>query len=335
MKPQIRITDPKEIDISGIESALRSGKHIIVQFSDDAYTDNMLSELNGLSERYDSAFGIRFFGHYSVAFSCKTLLKIPSVKSLYIDCVTQANDISVLSELEYLQSLALGVFELTDTEILNAKNFRQLHTLILSETRTKALNLDHLRYYKNLRSLFLNGHTKNIEAVSCLSNLKFLSLNLPKKTSVKFVNDLKHLKTLKFILGGRENISEIEENNIEVLEIVWVRGFNDLGDTSRFKALRTLLLENNVQLKELRFDSELRYLNDLKILNCKSLHTLLGLSNLPSLNQLRIYQTNIDFHHFKDEKFPKALKTFAFYTTNKKMDTEINAELAHRGYSEF
>jgi protein phosphatase 1 regulatory subunit 7 len=335
MQVQYRITDPEIIDSTHIDKELRDGKHIIIQFSDTLYTHEILFQLNGLCEKYDESFGIRFYGHYLSSFNLQILQEIPNVKCLYVDCLTKAENILILRELQKLKKLSLGIYELNQTEILNTPNLKNLSELILGETKTKALNLIYLREYKNLKSLIIDGHTKNIEAVGELSNLQSLFLNSIKKISIHFVNKLKNLKTLKLILGGRENILEIQDNEIENLEIVWVRGFNDISNISKFKKLKTLLIEDNIQLTKVHFDKDLDQLCDLKILNCKTFNSLSGLEHLPSLNQLRISQTGLDFQNIINQKLPATLKTFAFYTTKKKVDEEIKEILQKKGYNEF
>jgi protein phosphatase 1 regulatory subunit 7 len=186
-----------------------------------------------------------------------------------------------------------------------------------------------------LQSVIIADHTKNIDAVGELADLEFLSLNSVKKTPINFVNKLKNLKTLKLILGGRENLEEIEENEIENLDVIWVRGFNSFNNISRFKKLKKLLIADNIQLPEIHFDKIQPNLTDLKILNCKTLGSLSGLGNLPLLTQLRIYKTNLDFENIIGQKLSPTLKTFAFYTTKKKIDVEIKKVLQNNGYSEF
>lgn len=332
MRPQRRITYP--LDENYIDNELKAGGEVIVQFSEETYDDKVLSHLNLLCSKYDKNFAIRFYGYYSGGFDFNTLLKIPSVKSLYVDCLTTAENVNAIKQLQNLEKLSLGVFELKETEILNSPNLKKLTELTIMETRTKAFNLEYLKDYKDLKFLILSGHNKNIEAIGELLSLEYLSFNSVKKTPVPFVNKLKKLKTLKFILGGRENIHEIEENEIENLEIVWVRGFNDLSNISNFKKLKTLIVEDNIQLKSIHFDKELPYLEDLKILNCKTLNSLTGLENLPSLKQLRIYKTEIDFEKFVNQKFPKSLKIFAFYTSKQKVDREIKQVLESKGFTE-
>ncbi len=335
MKVQKRINDPTDIDIDFIDKELQADKHVIVQFSDKTYTDRQLPIIDELCKKNDKDFGVRFYVHYSGAFDFKTLLKIPNVKCLYVDCLLKADNIEVIGQLNNLDKLCLGVFELKETELLNVDSLKKISELILTETRTKAFNLEYLKYFKNLRLLIIGEHHKNIESVGGLSDLEFLSLNSLKKTPVSFVNRLKKLKTLKFILGGRENIQEIEENEIENLELVWVRGFNDLSNISKFKKIRTLHVEDNIQLPKIHFDTELKGLKDLKILNCKTLDSLTGLDKLSFLEQLRIYKTAIDFDSFSNQRLPASLKTLAFYTTKKKVDDKIRETLDKRGFKEW
>lgn len=332
---QNRINDPKTIDSAYIGKELKDGKHVIVQFSDKTFNDKMLYQLNDLCEKYDSSFGIRFYGNYSGAFDFKNLLKIPNVKCLYLDCLTKAENIDSLTELQKLQKLSLGVYELKETEILNSNNLKGIEELILTETKTKAFNLDYLKDYRNLKLLIIGGHSKNIDSVGELTELEFLSLDSVKHVPIHFVNKLKKLKTLNFILGGRDNINEIEENNIEHLNITWVRGFNDLSCISKFNNLKTLHIEDNIKLNKIQFDKEFRYLIDLKILNCKTLDSLVGLEKLTSLNHLRIYKTNLDFNKIISQKLAPSLKVFAFYTNKKKIDDEIKLTLKNIGYTEF
>jgi protein phosphatase 1 regulatory subunit 7 len=329
------INDPQTIDKDFIEEELKAGREIIVQFSDETYDDKKLTHLNELCRKHNNNFGVRFYGHYSTSFDFKTLLKISDVKWLQVNCLTNAHNLEALAQLQYLQKLSLGVFELKETEILNAANLNNLSELIITETRTKAFNLQYLEDYKNLKVLTIGGHTKNIEAVGELEHLEFLSFNSLKKTPVPFVNKLKKLKTLKFILGGRVNIHEIEENEIETLEIVWVRGFNDISNICNFRNLRNLLIEDNIQLQEIHFEKKLNYLDDLKIYNCKTLNSLKGFENLPSLQQLRIVKTSLAFDQVISQPLPKSLKVFTFYTAaRQKVDKDIKDILEKKGYRE-
>lgn len=332
MRPQNRINNPEKIDRLLIEKDLKAGKLVIVQSSDETYSDKILSELNDLCLGYDENFSVRFYGHYQGSFDCKTLLKLPNIKSLWIDCLLKADNLESLADLKNLKRLSLGVFELKDTEILRFQNLQNLTELILGETRTKAFNLKYLENYSNLTLLINSGHTKNIDAIGTLESLEYLGLNSISKVSIGFINKLRKLKSLHFILGGRENIDEIGENEIETLEIIRVRSFNGIKNISNFKKLKNLVIEDQIQLAELNFDSEIPTLTDLKLINCKTFKSLTGLERLKGLNQLRIYKTDINFDEFIKQPLPKSLEILAFYTSKTKVDKEIREQLAKMGY---
>ncbi len=334
MKRQKRIDNPSKIDRRLIANQLKNGDHVIVQFSDNIYSHRILSRLNKLCSKYDRSLSIRFFGHYSKVFDCKILDKIPNVKSLYIDCITKAENLEYITYLENLERLSLGVYELKETEILNSENLKRLNELIIGDTKTKAFNLEYLKDYKNLTHLIICGHAKNINSVSQIENLEYLGLNSISKVKLGFINSLKKLKTLKIVLGGRENIDEIEKNSIEELEIIRVRGFNSLKNISNFSSLKTLLIEDQIKMEELEFNKKINNLTDFKLINCKTFKKLSGIINLSAIKQLRIYKTDIDFDSFIKQPFPESLKILAFYTAKAKIDKEIKEKLEELKYTE-
>lgn len=335
MRLQNRIDNPDKIDKLLIDRCLKDGGLVIVQFSGKLYSEKILSELNELCYKYDENFSVRFYGHYQSSFDCKTLLKLPNIKALWLDCLLKIDNLDVLTSLENLRRLSLGVFELKETEIFQSKNFQNLKELIIGETRTKALNLKYLENYLNLTHLAVCGHTKHIDAVGKLNELEYLGLNSISKVKLDFVNKLKKLKSLHFVLGGRENLDEIEENEIESLQIIRVRAFNSFKNISNFTKLRKLLIEDQIQLKELHFDKNMPTLKDFKLINCKALKSLTGIKKLEGLNQLRIWKTDINFDEFiARQSFPKSLDIFAFYTTKMKIDREIKERLLKMGYKD-
>ncbi|WP_300665829.1 hypothetical protein [Fluviicola sp.] len=333
MIEQHRINNPEKIDRSFIDTELKAGKRVIIQFSDRIYSDKILTELDTCCQEFDDNFIIRFYGHYQSSFDCKTLLKLPNAKAIHLDCLLKADNLEFLTELKNLSRLSLGVFELADTEIFRAPNFFKLKELTIGETKRKGINLKYLEDYKDLSFLIVCGHTKNLEVVGKITNLKFLGLNSVSKVSIAFINELKKLKSLHFVLGGRENINEIEENEIENLEIIRVRGFNNFTNVSKFKKLKSLRIEDQLQLTELRFEKDIPTLKELRIINCKTFSILVGLEKLTGLNELRIYKTDIRFAEFIKQPFSTSLDTFTFCTSKRKIDNEISNKLIELGYS--
>ena len=331
---QKRILDPDIIDQALVEQALKENDEVIIQFSDKTYNDKILSELNELCDRYGDNFTIRFYGHHSNRFNCKIVNKIPNVKSLCVDCLLKADHVEAITKLNNLKKLVLGVYELNETEILSAPNFKNLTKLFISDTKTKALNLEYLKVYNQLEYLIVCKHTKNINAIGELKKLNQLSLNSISKVPIGFVNQIPNLKTLRIILGGRENIHELEGSTIEHLDLIWIRGFNNLSNISNFKNLKSLLVEDNIQLPSIHFDQTLTALKDIKILNCKTLASVTGLGSLPALNNLRIFRTNVDFYSFINQPLPPSLKILAFGTWKAKIDKDIKSVLQARGFSD-
>lgn len=326
-----RIQDQAIIDEQILNDRLLDNDEVIIQFSKPVYTSATLLQIDKLVSKNNSRLMVRF---YNDGFDCATLDEIPNVKALAIDCVRSVKNIENLKKLKYLNKIRLGIFELENLEILSFDNLKSINELSIGDTKSKALNLDYLKDYTDLRDLQIVGHTKNISALSSLTQLKTLRLNSVSKVPLSFVNDLKYLETLSIILGGRTDINEIDENSIENLVIDWVRGFNDLSAIKKFKNLRTLHVENEIQLKEIDFP-ELKLLKDIKVLDCKSLKSMTGLELLSSLEDLRISSSAIDFEKFITYKFPEKLKTLAFYTWKSKQDKLNRAVLDKMGYHEF
>lgn len=334
MKKHIRIQNPSTIDAMGIKQHVQSGNEVIVQFSEPNYDQGLLGTLNELCKELNDDLCVRFYGHHSGSFDCSVLQYLPDVKSLFVDCLLSVQNLGFLRQLHSLSRLNVGVFEMAERDFLSWGNLNNLTCLCLVEIRTGSFDLQYLKSYQRLKTLFINGHTKNIESVKYLSNLCKLSLSIPSKIRVDFINELPNLRSLKFILGGRENLDEINNYSIEELEIVRVRGFRTFDNLRNFRSLRSLLIEDQIQLAKIAFNQELPYLADLKILNCKSLSQILGLRWLSNLQQLRVYKTDVDFDEFIKQEFPEKLKILAFYTTKQKIDEKIAVRLNELGYSD-
>lgn len=330
-KKQVRFSDPAALDREQMENELRSGSHVILQFSHPSHYATLLQDVDNICAQWDESFCVRFYGHYSLSFDCSAVLQLPNVKNLCLDCRT-AHNIEALSRLENLYALDLNIYELEDSEILGMEALQSLRRLGIASGK-KTVNLEHLKVYPHLKSLAAAGKVKSLDTIGSLNNLEFLALHSISKLPLNFVNNLSKLKTLKLFLGGRENIQEIEENEIETLEIVRVRGFNDIQNITKFRKLRKLVIEDQIQLNSIIFNETLEELEELVIFNCKGLTSLTGLDKLPSLHTLRIYKTSIDYDFFIRQKLPDSLTSLNFETSKRKMDQEIQKSLIDMGFS--
>jgi len=321
-------------DLEKIDGELAEGRRILIQFQDLTYSDAALVSINELCRKYGPNIGIRFYTAFTSAFDYGTLLKIPAVQCLTISS-SSAENFHVLGQLQHLERLDLSLFELKDTGFLSMKNLHGLIELRLDDSKTKALDLVHLKNFHRLKYLTLSGHGKNIAVVEHLTTLEHLCLRSINQVSVEFINRLVNLRSLFLLLGAKADIREIGDNNIQRLIIDRVRGFNNLDNISHFKNLQDLAIEDLAQLESIDFPQTLPYLAKIKISNCKSLSRLTGLDNLPTLTDLLLYKTAIDFDSFIRQTLPTRLKNFPFATSRVKTDEDIKKRLIAKGYQQI
>jgi len=333
-KRKILINNPVTLDRVQIKQDLRDGNQVIVQFSHPDYYGSMLEEVDELCARLDKNFGVRFYGHYSLSFDGRTLLRIPHVKMLHLNSLVQAHNTETLATLEHLYSLNLGIYELENSELLGIDSLRSLRDLVIMSDK-KILNLQYFKDFAHLEHLHVGGKVKNLDAIGNLEGLNYLALHSISKLPLHFINQLKKLKHLRILLGGREHIQDIEENDIDNLELCRVRGFHDLSNITKFRALTSLKIEDQAQLREIGFDRGMETLKEITISNCKGLSHLLGMERLLSLSKLRIFKTAIDFDSFIQQKLPGTLSEFEFTTSKSKVDQEIQDSLSKRGFQKW
>ncbi|WP_028595075.1 hypothetical protein [Paenibacillus assamensis] len=333
-KRKILINNPAALDRVRIKQDLLEGNQVLVQFSHPDFYGAILEEVDELCARLDENFGVRFYGHNSLSFDARTLLRIPHVKTLHLNSLIHAHNIESLAALEHLHSLHVGIHELENSDILGIDSLRSLRDLAIISDK-KLLNLQHVKEFSHLEHLHVGGKLKNLDVIGYLEKLNYLALHSISKLPIHFINRLKKLKHLRIILGGREHIQEIEENEIDHLEICRIRGFHDLSNITKFRALTSLTIEDQAQLRGINFDRGMETLEEMMILNCKGLSSLSGMERLPSLRKLRIFKTAIDFDSFIGQKLPSALSELEFTTSKSKVDQEIQDSLYKLGFQKW
>ncbi|WP_042161228.1 hypothetical protein [Paenibacillus gorillae] len=333
-KRRILINDPVSLDRVQIKQDLRDGNQVIIQFSHPDFYGSILEEVDELCARLDENFGVRFYGHKSISFDGRTLLRIPHVKMLHLNSLVQAHNTDALAALGHLYSLHLGIYELENTDILRIDSLQSLRDLTFISDN-KVINLQYFKEFTHLQQLHIGGKVKNLDALGHLEGLEYLALHSISKLPLHFINRLKKLKHLRILLGGREHIQEIEENDIDDLEMVRILGFHDLSNIKKFRALTSLRIEDQAKLLEIGFDRGMEALEEISISNCKGLTHLPGIEQLPSLRKLRIMRTAIDFDSFIAQELPSALSELEFTTSKSKANQEIEDSLLKLGYRKW
>ncbi len=263
----------------------------------------------------------------------RTVLSIPNVKTLLVDCLmAAAGNIEVLAHLQNLQSLNLDIFELDKPNILASPNLASLRALTLGPTRKNNIDLAPIGAMADLRNLSIFGQARNIAAVGRLRSVEHLSLNAAKTVGLGFINTMAGLRDLKLILGGRDNIDEVDGQGIESLEIVRVRGFDRFDHLPRWHTLKHLVIEDQIRLPALTLSAGLNDLETLRISNCKTLSALDNLSALSRLRSLDIFETALDFEALCARGLPPSLQIFGFSTGRAKADEAIQLRIEEMGF---
>lgn len=323
------IKKPTKINKNEVKNKIESNEYFVIQFDENVYTDEILSEINSLASTLNENLEIRFYGHKK-GFDCKTLLKVDKLKNLTINCLEKVKNINALSQLNHLSKLNIGIELFKDTEILKFDNLKNLQELTLADTRN--INLKHLEEFNNLKKLIISGQFKNIESISEIKTLETLYLgSINKNVSLEFVNKLNQLKVLNINFGSRENINEITNENIEELELFRIRGLNTFESINHFKKLKKFTIKDQAQVSEIIFD-ENQDLEFIVISNCKKLEKIEGIDKLNNLKIISLLRLpKISFDEFISLKLPKALEHINFYTESKK-DKEIKERIKELGY---
>lgn len=328
-----RVESPTADALAELEDWLADGTGVTVQFSAPPYPTPVLARLNRLAARFGPLLEVRFYGHYGSSFDCSHLAHLRDLASLSLDCLSRVDALHEIESLERLSSLSLGIFELTEGAVLETPNLRRLSALILGETRKSVFDLASLGNYSNLTHLRVCGHTKNLPVLANLQSVRELWLNsIPRKSSVSFISEMRGLRSLHVYLGGRESIAEVFVPSLEVLEVVRVLGLRDIGNLSRFPALRRLLVEDQVQLEQLTFGRENAELEVVHLYNCKSLRALPGIGETPRLGEMRVFRTAIEPEALRRSRLPVSLRKLAFGTGKASMDRRVRAQSSTLGY---
>lgn len=329
-----RITDPKKVSRENLSEVLGRGVNPTIQFSKPGYSPRLLKKVNKLCSEYGDKLEVRFYGHYSEAFDASVVKHLPDAQWLSIDCLLRISNEDEISRLPNLRKLSFGVYYFDNPDFLATLNLAQICRLALSDVKKKNFDLAPLAQCDELDEFFLNGHTKNIAAISALPKLTRLSLgSISKRRTLEFVNEIPNLKKLTIILGGRENIDELSHLGLRELEILRVRACNDLGDLSRFPNLRRLLVEDQLQLRRISFIGS--GVEEVSIHNCKNLDQLDGLLGLKRLRHFRTSRTKLDLDSLVEANWPASMETVAIYSGSEKWNERARRILDKRGYGEY
>lgn len=167
-----------------------------------------------------------------------------------------------------------------------------LESLTIGQTKAR-LDLTPLARFRSLKSLYLEGQTKNLDVVSGLTTIDDLTLRSITLPGLELFTRLP-LTSLDLKLGGTRNLAALPRfERLRYLELWMIKGLEDLGAVSQVTQLEHLFLQALAGVTQL---PDLRRLERLRIVHLETMKRLSDLSPLasaPALEHLDL----IDMRH--------------------------------------
>ncbi len=187
-----------------------------------------------------------------------------------------------LLRMNNLRSLSVMLYDLKSIEVFG--ELSQLEGLILERTASKNVSLSPLLKLSNLAFLWIEGFQKDIEVLSCLTNLQVLELRSITVENLNFLRALDKLERLSVVLGGTKNFAALVDVPLTHLTLWQVRQLSDIEFISQLRDLEYLQLDSlrNVE----RLPSFCYNHDKITRLNLNILNGLRDISSLATLTNL-------------------------------------------------
>jgi hypothetical protein len=166
------------------------------------------------------------------------------------------------------------------TDIKPILNLDSLENLQLGEFKDKKISLDLLGELSNLNCLSVVKQPNGLESITRLHKLEELALTGYPVDKLSFLNKLQNLKRLYIGFGTSKNIDTINQlENLEELDILWVKQLSDINAISKLTGLIKLKIEDEKQIKSLPDLSQLKQLKNIRLMNISTLEDISSLTN--------------------------------------------------------
>lgn len=163
-----------------------------------------------------------------------------------------------------------------------------LDSLVFGETRTaRQFSLTLLRRFPNLRSLFLEKHSKDIEVLGELTTLEDVTLRSITLPNLAVLLPLQNLLSLEIKLGGTKDLSLLPRiGRLRYLELWQIRGLDNIEAVGEVSTLQYLFLQSLRNVTRLPDMSKLSQLRRVVVDTMKGITDLSPLALSPALEEL-------------------------------------------------
>src|SRR5207302_5926165 len=171
--------------------------------------------------------------------------RLTNVRRFAADCLLHANAADSISQLEDLESLSIGIYDLEGFDFLSDLRANKLKALSLGATFSKKPSLRVIERFRSIETLHVEGQDKDIEVIGGLPHLQDLTLRSVTVASLGFLRGLSSLWSIDIKLGGTRNLAALANLvNVKYLELWQIRGLNDLSPISEMTGLQFLFLQS-------------------------------------------------------------------------------------------
>ena len=232
---------------------------------------------------------IRVYGHYGTTCDLSLVRWLPGVRRFEVD-VHNVERLDELERLHRLEHLGLAVFEASDLSILS-KITDALTSLEIGATRSKRPDMAPLARFRDLRTLYVEGQSKNIEAIAELTELEDLTLRSVTTPDLRYVRPLTKLWSLDIKLGGIRSLAgAVGKASIKYLELWQIRTFEAIEELGDFPGLQHLFLQSLPLVTRFPDMSRSANLRRIELMNMKGLRDFSSIEPLPGLKEFSLFE---------------------------------------------
>ena len=233
---------------------------------------------------------LRVYGHYGTECDLSFAKRMTNVRRFAADCLMRARNVEAVAGMPRLESLSLGIFELTDFGVLNAVS-PALTTLRLSATRSKKPRLDAVRRFTSLKVVYLEGQSNGIEVLGELGQLEDLTLRSITTPDLRYLAPLERLWSLDIKLGGIRSFAGLEgKASIKHLELWQIRDLKDAEVVRSLPGLQNVFLQSLPHIQALpRLDTS-QALRRVVLQNLKGFGDFAALERAPVLEEFALVE---------------------------------------------
>lgn len=167
----------------------------------------------------------------------------------------------------------------------------EVEDLLIGWTRSKRFSLHNLAKFKRLRTLYLEGQQKEIEAIGELEALEDLTLRSITLADLSALVPLRRLNSLDIKLGGTSDISLLPRvGRLTYVELWRIRGLEDVSSLAEIPSLERFFLQTLKGVTALPSFAQATALRSVALDTMKGITDLAPIADAPNLGRLLLIQ---------------------------------------------